>query len=109
LGLSKTKDLIYTARQLTAAEALEWGLVDYVSDEGSSAFDRALQLAKKIAVNAPLALRAAKLAISRASELPLEPGLDFERTSYEHLLTSKDRTEALQAFTEKRPPVFKGE
>jgi methylglutaconyl-CoA hydratase len=97
LGLSKTKDLIYTARQLTASEALEWGnvvlmsvyksqltalcgivsnagLVDYVSEEGFSAFDRALQLAGEIAASAPLALRAAKLAISRASELPLEPG-----------------------------------
>jgi len=109
LGLSKTKDLIYTARMLTAAEALEWGLVDYVSAEGSSAFDRALLLASEISANAPLALRAAKLAISRASDLPLEPGLDFERASYEPLLTSKDRTEALQAFKEKRSPVFKGE
>ena len=60
-----------------ASHHLHQGLVDYVSDEGFSAFDRALQLAKKIAVNAPLALRAAKLAISRASELPLEPGNDF--------------------------------
>jgi len=51
--------------------------VDYVSAEGSSAFDRALQLAGEIAAGAPLALRAAKLAISRASELPLETGNKF--------------------------------
>jgi methylglutaconyl-CoA hydratase len=38
-----------------------------------------------------------------------ETGLDFERASYEGLLTSKDRTEALEAFKEKRRPVFKGE
>jgi methylglutaconyl-CoA hydratase len=48
--------------------------MDYVSAEGSSGFDRALKLAGEITVNAPLALRAAKLAISRASDLPLEPG-----------------------------------
>ena len=36
-------------------------------------------------------------------------GLDFERASYETLLTSQDRIEALQAFKEKRPPNFKGE
>jgi methylglutaconyl-CoA hydratase len=78
---------------------------------------------------APLALRAAKQAISRSEDLALEPGnitpffiplpstvtffslpgLDFERASYEVLLTSKDRTEALEAFREKRRPVFKGE
>lgn len=58
---------------------------------------------------APLALRAAKQAISRAPELALEPGLDFERASYEGLLHSKDRVEALNAFKEKRAPVFKGE
>jgi len=74
----------------------------------------------------PLALRAAKQAISRATEMPLEagtalpvdnvcsftyviPGLDFERASYESLLKSKDRDEALLAFKEKRKPAFKGE
>ncbi|KAA1466747.1 ClpP/crotonase [Dentipellis sp. KUC8613] len=109
LGLSKAKDLIFTARSLTGPEAKEWGLVDYVSDEGTSALDRALLLAKEISQNAPLALRSAKRAISRAPELALEPGLDFERAAYEPLLKSKDRDEALLAFREKRRPVFRGE
>lgn len=72
-----------------------------------------------------MALRAAKQAISRSEDLPLETGksflyqddssfslalgLDFERASYETLLTSQDRIEALQAFKEKRRPNFKGE
>jgi len=109
LGLSRAKDLIFTSRILGAAQALQYGLVDYVSDEGTTAMERSLQLAQEIVVNAPLALKAAKQAISRAPELALEPGLDFERASYESLLTTKDRTEALEAFKEKRRPVFKGE
>ncbi|KAI0304153.1 ClpP/crotonase [Russula brevipes] len=109
LGLSKAKDLIFTGRSLTAAQAEELGLVDYVSDKGTPAMDRALSLAEEIAANAPLALRSAKLAVSRALELSLEPGLDFERAAYEPLLQTKDREEALQAFKEKRKPVFKGE
>ncbi|KAI0065946.1 ClpP/crotonase [Artomyces pyxidatus] len=109
LGLSKAKDLIFTGRSLTAIEAKEWGLVDYVSEERTSAVERALVLAKEISANAPLALRSAKQAISRALELSLEPGLDFERASYEPLLKTKDRDEALLAFREKRAPVFKGE
>ncbi|KAI0346801.1 ClpP/crotonase [Trametopsis cervina] len=109
LGLSKSKNLIFTGRALSASEAHEYGLVDYISDEGTSAVDRSLALAEEISQNAPLALRAAKQAISRAPELALEPGLDFERASYETLLKSKDRLEALEAFKEKRPPVFKGE
>ncbi|KXN89567.1 Methylglutaconyl-CoA hydratase, mitochondrial [Leucoagaricus sp. SymC.cos] len=84
-------------------------LVNYVSDAGASAFDRALVLAEVIAKNAPLALRAAKQAVSRAEDLTLETGLDFERTSYETLLPTKDRLEALNAFREKRKPVFRGE
>ncbi|KIJ70143.1 hypothetical protein HYDPIDRAFT_121610 [Hydnomerulius pinastri MD-312] len=109
LGMPKAKDLIFTARMLTASEALEWGVVDYVSTSPASAFDRALQLAQDIAKSAPLALRAAKQAISRAGDLSLESGLDFERASYEVLLTTKDRVEALEAFKAKRPPVFRGE
>jgi len=109
LGPSKAKDLIFTARTLSAVEALEWGLVNYISSPGATAFDRSLCLAESIIKNAPLALRAAKQAISRSEDLPLETGLDFERASYETLLTSQDRIEALQAFKEKRRPSFKGE
>ncbi|RDB22744.1 Methylglutaconyl-CoA hydratase, mitochondrial [Hypsizygus marmoreus] len=109
LGPAKAKDLIFTARTLTAEEALAWGLVDYVSSPDGSAFDRALNLAETISKNAPLALRAAKQAISRSEDLALETGLDFERATYETLLTTKDRLEALLAFKEKRKPVFRGE
>ncbi|KAF7355496.1 Enoyl-CoA hydratase [Mycena sanguinolenta] len=109
LGQSKAKDLIFTGRLLTAQEALEWGLVDYISDPGSTAFDKALSLAEMIARNAPLAVRAAKHVISRSEDLPLETGLDFERAAYNLLIPSHDRLEALHAFREKRRPVFKGE
>ncbi|KAE9410121.1 ClpP/crotonase [Gymnopus androsaceus JB14] len=109
IGPAKAKDLIFTARMLSATEALEWGLVDYVSAPESNAFERAVKLASQISNNAPLALRAAKQAISRSEDLALEPGLDFERASYETLLPSQDRLEALAAFKEKRRPVFKGE
>ncbi|KAJ7590789.1 enoyl-CoA hydratase [Mycena floridula] len=108
IGLSRSKDLIFTARMLAAQEALEWGLVDYLASEGTTAFERAQELAKSISSNAPLALRAAKQAISRAGDLSLETGLDFERASYETLLTSHDRQEALNAFKEKRRPSFTG-
>ncbi|THV08350.1 enoyl-CoA hydratase [Dendrothele bispora CBS 962.96] len=109
LGPAKAKDLIFTARMLSAPEALEWGLVDYVSAPEATAFDRAVELAAQIVKNAPLALRAAKQSISRSEDLALEAGLDFERASYETLLSSSDRMEALVAFKEKRRPVFKGE
>jgi len=109
IGVSKSKDLIFTGRALSAEHALSMGLVDYISESNSSGFDRAVQLARQISLNAPLALRAAKKAISRAPELSLEPGLDFERATYETLLHTKDRVEALEAFKAKRAPVFIGE
>ncbi|KAJ6598854.1 ClpP/crotonase-like domain-containing protein [Mycena vulgaris] len=109
LGQSKAKDLIFTGRLLSAKEAHEWGLVDYVSDPGTTAFEKALTLAEMIARNAPLAVRAAKRVIFRSEDLPLETGLDFERAAYNLLIPSQDRLEALHAFQQKRRPVFKGE
>ncbi|KAF8592651.1 enoyl-CoA hydratase [Ramaria rubella] len=109
LGVSKAKELIFTGRMLSAFEAKEWGVIDYVADPTQTAFDRAFQLAVEMSSSAPLALRAAKLAISRAPELGLESGLDFENACYQPLLNSKDRDEALLAFKEKRLPKFRGE
>ncbi|KAJ7721167.1 ClpP/crotonase-like domain-containing protein [Mycena maculata] len=109
LGQSRAKDLIFTGRLLSAKEAHEWGLIDYISDPGTTAFDKALTLAEMIARNAPLAVRAAKHVISRSEDLALETGLDFERAAYNLLIPSHDRVEALEAFKQKRRPVFKGE
>lgn len=108
IGMTKAKELIFTGRSLTASDALELGLVDYLADSSSTAYERALKLAEEMAHSAPLALRAAKIAISRSCELPLESALDHERLCYEPLLDTQDRLEALDAFKEKRTPVFIG-
>ncbi|TRM59383.1 ClpP/crotonase-like domain-containing protein [Schizophyllum amplum] len=108
IGMTKAKELIFTGRELTAADAQELGLVDYVADHSQSAYDRALLLAAEISKSAPLALRAAKAAISRSLEFSLDDALDYERSCYEPLLKTQDRTEALDAFREKRAPVFIG-
>ncbi|PVF92754.1 ClpP/crotonase [Serendipita vermifera] len=106
LGISKAKELVFTGRTLAPEDAHRFGIVDYVCESGLS---KAFELAEEMSSSAPLALRAAKLAISRAAELPLEAGLDFERACYQPLLFTKDRVEALAAFQAKRKPVFTGQ
>ncbi|KAK1220715.1 hypothetical protein PQX77_016541 [Marasmius sp. AFHP31] len=109
IGMTKAKELIFTGRELGAHEAHDLGLVDYVASPESTAFQRALQLADEMAHSAPLALRAAKAAMSRSLDTPLDVALDHELACYEPLLRTKDRVEALVAFREKRAPVFTGE
>ena len=56
----------------------------------------------------PLAVIAAKEAVNRAEELPLEEGLAFERRNFYLLFASDDQREGMAAFTEKRDPSWKG-
>ncbi|PLW31183.1 hypothetical protein PCANC_11139 [Puccinia coronata f. sp. avenae] len=109
LGISRTKDLVFGAKILDARQALEIGLVDYVSDASISAADHASEVARGILPNGPVAIKAAKLAINRSIEVDLETGLDFERQCYNTVLETKDRLEGLKAFNEKRKPRFTGE
>ncbi|ORY90669.1 ClpP/crotonase-like domain-containing protein [Leucosporidium creatinivorum] len=109
IGVSRAKDLIFTSKVLSAQQAHELGIVNYLADEGQSATERAVVLAQEVLKAGPLALRAAKLAIDTGSQLDLESGLDFEATCYQTILKSTDRLEGLKAFAEKRPPVYKGE
>ncbi|KDN36698.1 ClpP/crotonase [Tilletiaria anomala UBC 951] len=119
LGPSRTKDLIYTARLLTAAQAHNLGLVDYLASANSdnnsddvqcgSAYNKALEIAQQIAKNGPLAVRAAKLAIDKGQAMDTETGLDFERACYNTVMHTKDRLEGLKAFAEKRAPKYIGE
>ncbi|ORX36580.1 ClpP/crotonase-like domain-containing protein [Kockovaella imperatae] len=108
VGVAKAKELIYTGRRIEGIEAERIGLVNLLAREPSSAWDAALALSRQILTSAPLALRAAKMAIDSAVDLPLEQGLDMERKAYATLLDSEDRKEGLRAFAEKRRAKFQG-
>jgi len=108
VGVPRALELVLVGRRLNAEEALAWGLVNRVAPAGSALVDDTLAWLAPVLDGAPLAMRAALEAVRAATSLPLEAGLDAERRAYELCLTSDDRREALRAFAEKRPPVFRG-
>ena len=107
LGKAKAMELILTGRNLPAAEAEAHGLVTKTvpAEETLSA---ALALAGQVAALPPLAVIAAKEAVNRAFELPLEAGLEFERRNFFLLFATEDQKEGMAAFAEKREPRWKG-
>ncbi|CDR88148.1 related to Enoyl-CoA hydratase [Sporisorium scitamineum] len=107
IGLQRAKELIYTGTQLNATQGKQLGLIDRVS-AGLSCLELCQELAMQMIPSAPLALRAAKMAISMGSNVELTRGLDLEWACYEPLLESEDRREALDAFQQKRKPIFIG-
>ena len=109
IGPARAKELIFSARRLDAAEALSIGLLNAVV-EPRELVARAEALARSIAANGPLAVRAAKEAIGLADGRgSLAENLQRERALYlERVLPSADRLEALAAFRDKRPPQFTG-
>lgn len=108
VGKAVAKDLILTARRFDGAEALRLGVVNRLAPEGELD-STAAELARSIAANGPVAVRAAKHAIDAGCELPQEEGMAVESECYGRTLPTTDRLEALAAFAEKRKPVFKGE
>lgn len=107
IGEAKAKELIFTAKKLTAEEALHYGILMKVTERGQL-LNECLQIAKMMLQNGPIALRQAKLAINRGLEKSLREGLEEEGKAYEVTIDTEDRLEALKAFQEKRKPVFKG-
>lgn len=109
IGVAKAKELIFTAQRLKAPEALELGILNYVESDYDAAYEKCLELAKKILRNGPLGVRAAKAAINAGIETDIKTGLEIERANYTKVAYSNDRIEGLKSFVEKRKPVYKGE
>jgi enoyl-CoA hydratase len=107
IGTSKTKELIYTGRLISATEAHSLGIVDKVVPfDGLMA--EANKIAEAIISKAPLAIRAAKQAINASCHLPIEEGIKLENELWADLFATEDKNEGVTAFLEKRKPVFKG-
>lgn len=109
IGPSKAKELILTARRITAVDAYALGIVNGVAEDAEQLEELASGLASEILANAPLAVYQAKAAIDRGASVDLQTGLDLETMCYEVIIPTKDRLEALEAFREKRKPNFTGE
>lgn len=107
IGPERALLLILSGRRIDAAEALRIGLVSQLVP-AARLRDEAVALATRIAANAPLATRAAKAAVWRGLDLPLEAGLRLEQLLAEPVRQSEDAREGVAAFLEKRTPKFEG-
>ncbi len=108
VGKARAKELIFTARRITAREAAEMGLVNEVVPD-DRLLERAFEVAQEIAANGPLAVAQAKYAINMGAEVEIHAGLFIESRCYDNIIPTKDRLEGLKAFQEKRKPQYKGE
>jgi len=101
IGPSRTMEIFLTARDYTARQALDWGLVNYIYPEGDLLAE-AEKMAGDMAVTAPLAGGAVKKIIKRGDGVDLMTQLDMEANHNSILLRTEDFQEGLAAMMEKR-------
>jgi enoyl-CoA hydratase len=106
VGIARGKELLFSGRLINAQEALDWGLANHVVP-AAQLMPKVLELARLIAANGPIAVRQAKKSVDRGIELPMAEALELEIQAYNQCVPSEDRHEGVNAFNEKRPPVFR--
>jgi len=107
VGVGRAKELIFTGEIIDAREAERIGLLNKVFPP-KELMNKTMEIAKKICLKSPLALRLAKSAINMGVETGLQAGLAYEKLGRTIVQGSEDRVEGMQAFLEKRKPEFKG-
>ncbi len=107
MGPSKTKEMLLIGELMDAGEAERVGLVSKVVPQ-EVLMESAIDIAHKIAKNAPLSLKASKETVNKTMKTGLEEGLNFESEAMLECFLSEDKKEGFKAFFEKRDPMFKG-
>ena len=107
VGPSRAKELLFTGETLSAEQALAWGVVNRVVENGS-ALDAALQLAEIICTRGPLSNLLAKRLVDAAQDVALDAALAASTVSQQQIFESDDLHEGVAAFFAKRSPRFNG-
>ncbi len=107
VGVGMAKELIYTGRILGAEEAKTIGLVNKVV-QMDALMDQAMQMAKSIAANAPLAVSYSKAAINKAQELDVDVANTIEETYFGLCFATEDQKVGMEAFLNKGKADFTG-
>ncbi|MBO7305760.1 MAG: enoyl-CoA hydratase/isomerase family protein, partial [Bacteroidales bacterium] len=106
VGMGVAKELIYTADIIGADEAYRIGLVNKVA-EPETLMDQAIEMAKKIASKAPIAVRYSKEAINRGCQVDIDTAIAIEANLFGLCFASEDQKEGMSSFLNKKAPEFK--
>ncbi|MBZ4655314.1 MAG: enoyl-CoA hydratase [Peptococcaceae bacterium] len=107
IGEARVKELIFLGDMLKAEEAFQVGLVKEVVPE-ENLRERVKQLAQKVMEKAPISIQAAKMLVNHSHDVHLGMGLLLENITSSYVFATKDKEEGVQAFLEKRSPLFQG-
>ena len=107
VGERRAKELMMTGRPFSAEDALTWGMANRVVPQ-AELMETALDTARAIAANAPVAVQQVKKAVRHGLQTDITRGLEIEILAYGRTIGTEDRLEGVRAFNEKRKPDFKG-
>jgi enoyl-CoA hydratase len=107
VGMPKAAEMLLTSEPISGEEAVRLGLANQAySDE--ELLTKTMELAKKIAKKSPVAVKAALAMLQYAKPASYYEGVKAESDSFGEVFVSEDAKEGIQAFLEKRQPVFTG-
>ena len=106
LGSAKARELYYLSDRITADEALNLGLTNWVCDP-EELMEKTMEIANRLASGPSVAYRYMKENLNRAMNGEVDDCLDLEATHHIHCGQTEDHRNATKAFVEKKEPVFK--
>ena len=103
VGLGMAKQLLYTARNIDAAEALRIGLVNAVVPQ-AELLDTAVKMANNVAKNAPIAVRACKKAVNEGMQVSIDKAVEIEEKLFGDCFETHDQVEGMACFLSREKP-----